>query len=141
MTKRDYGLTGPGAASAAQFDHWYSCPVPRKRLKSLVKRSDVPGLISNGIWLALLAAAAVLAIVAWGTWYAVPAILFYGVVYASCADSRWHECAHGTCFRTRWLNEGLYHLASFMSLKEPYTWRWSHTRHHTHTIVVGRDPE
>ncbi|TFZ32668.1 fatty acid desaturase, partial [Pseudomonas syringae] len=24
---------------------------------------------------------------------------------------------------------------------EPHVWRWSHARHHTDTIVVGRDPE
>jgi len=141
MTIRDYSLTGPQAAGAAQFDDWYACPIPRKRLKALVKRSDWPGLRSTGLWLGLLAATAGLAIFSWGSWYAIPAFLLYGVVYASCAESRWHECAHGTCFRSKWLNEAVYHLASFMALKEPYTWRWSHTRHHTHTIIVGRDPE
>ena len=28
-----------------------------------------------------------------------------------------------------------------MILREPTVWRWSHTRHHTDTIIVGRDPE
>ena len=28
-----------------------------------------------------------------------------------------------------------------MSLKNPYLWQWSHTRHHTDTVIVGRDPE
>jgi fatty acid desaturase len=28
-----------------------------------------------------------------------------------------------------------------MVLREPTPWRWSHTRHHTDTIIVGRDPE
>jgi len=26
-------------------------------------------------------------------------------------------------------------------MRDPTTWRWSHTRHHTDTLVVGRDPE
>lgn len=26
-------------------------------------------------------------------------------------------------------------------MRNPYVWRWSHTRHHTETVVVGRDPE
>ncbi|MBX6322003.1 MAG: fatty acid desaturase, partial [Rhodospirillaceae bacterium] len=38
-------------------------------------------------------------------------------------------------------NEVFYHLSSFMCLREAYLWRWSHARHHTHTIIVGRDPE
>ena len=28
-----------------------------------------------------------------------------------------------------------------MILREPEIWRWSYTRHHTDTIIVGRDPE
>jgi fatty acid desaturase len=39
------------------------------------------------------------------------------------------------------MNDALYQLASFMIMREPTVWRWSHTRHHTDTIIVGRDPE
>jgi fatty acid desaturase len=28
-----------------------------------------------------------------------------------------------------------------MIMRNPTGWRWSHTRHHTDTIIVGRDPE
>ena len=28
-----------------------------------------------------------------------------------------------------------------MIMREPTVWRWSHARHHTDTIIVGRDPE
>jgi fatty acid desaturase len=35
----------------------------------------------------------------------------------------------------------VYHIASFMIMREPTVWRWSHTRHHTDTLIVGRDPE
>jgi fatty acid desaturase len=28
-----------------------------------------------------------------------------------------------------------------MTLREAFYYRWSHSRHHTHTIIVGRDPE
>jgi fatty acid desaturase len=39
------------------------------------------------------------------------------------------------------MNAAVYHLASFMIVRNPVTWRWSHARHHTDTIIVGRDPE
>jgi hypothetical protein len=39
------------------------------------------------------------------------------------------------------MNDAVYELACFMILREPEIWRWSHTRHHTDTIIVGRDPE
>jgi fatty acid desaturase len=63
------------------------------------------------------------------------------VLYGSSTDSRWHECGHGTAFKTHWMNNVIYHIASFMIMREPVIWRWSHTRHHTNTIIVGRDPE
>ena len=138
---RDYNLSESESTQAIAHEDWYACPIPRKRLKQLMRRSDKPALLNYGSWLILLTASGYIAYLSWGTWWAIPAFLAYGVLYGSCADSRWHECAHGTAFRSRWINEVCYHLASFMALKNAYLWRWSHTRHHTHTIIVGRDPE
>jgi fatty acid desaturase len=39
------------------------------------------------------------------------------------------------------MNDVIYQVASFMLMREPTIWRWSHARHHTDTIIVGRDPE
>lgn len=39
------------------------------------------------------------------------------------------------------MNDVVYHLACFMIMREPTVWRWSHARHHTDTLIVGRDPE
>jgi fatty acid desaturase len=141
MAVRDYRLTGAESGPSFAADEWYTTPVPRKRLKELMRRSDRPGLINYGLWLGGVALFGALVVVTWGTWWALPAVSLYGIFYGAGADSRWHECAHGTVFKTRWLNDVFYQLASFMALKNPYLWRWSHTRHHTDTIVVGRDPE
>lgn len=89
----------------------------------------------------LLGAGGTLAWVALGSWWAVPAFAVYGALYGGAADSRWHEAGHGTAFRTRWPNDVVYYVASFMMLRGPTRWRWSHARHHTDTIIVGRDPE
>ena len=70
-----------------------------------------------------------------------PFFLVYGVIYGSSCDSRWHECGHGTAFRTGWMNDVIYQIASFMVMRNPVTWRWSHARHHTDTYIVGRDAE
>ena len=77
----------------------------------------------------------------WGTWWCVPFFVVYGVLYGSGGDWRWHECGHGTAFRTQWKNDVVYQLACFMMVRNPVVWRWSHARHHTDTIIVGRDPE
>ncbi|HSA82803.1 MAG TPA: fatty acid desaturase family protein, partial [Geminicoccaceae bacterium] len=120
---------------------WYSSPIPRKRMKELMQRSDQPAIRDTAIWLGAMVLFGGLGAYFWGSWLAVPFFLCYGVLYGSATDSRWHECGHGTAFKTRWMNDVVYHIASFMIMREPTVWRWSHTRHHTDTLVVGRDPE
>jgi fatty acid desaturase len=143
--KRDYSLIGPSAEQAARQGlvaaEWYHSEVPRKRMKQLMRRRDAPALRDLAIWLALLIGSGVGGGLLWGSWACAPFFLAYGVLYASGTDSRWHETGHGTAFRTPWLNDVLYQVASFMNMKEPTLWRWSHARHHTDTVIVGRDRE
>ncbi len=106
-----------------------------------MRRSDRPAIRDTAIWLGLMVVAGALGFVFWGSWLAVPFFLVYGVLYGSGGDSRWHECGHGTPFRTRWMANAVYQLASFMMMRDPTVWRWSHARHHTDTLIVGRDPE
>lgn len=142
---RDYSLVGPEAKSAEVHGlasaTWYACPLSRKQLKELMRRKDGPAIRDTAIWLLGLAVSGALAYRFWGTWARIPFFALYGVLYGSASDSRWHECGHGTAFKTRWMNDVVYHLACFMIMREPTIWRWSHTRHHTDTIIVGRDPE
>ena len=144
-TLRDYSLTGPENAHAVEAGlanaEWYQSPVERKLLKDLMKRSDAPALRDTAIWLGLLVGFGAAGVVLWGTWWAVPVFIVYGVLYGSAADSRWHEMGHGTAFKTRWMNDVVYEFASFLMMRNSVVWRWSHARHHTDTIIVGRDPE
>ena len=80
-------------------------------------------------------------ILLWGSWWAILPYAVYAMLYASTSDSRWHETGHGTAFKTDWMNNVLYEIASFMVMRESTVWRWSHNRHHSDTIIVGRDPE
>jgi fatty acid desaturase len=143
--KRNYSLVGPEAEAAARNGlasaQWYACPLPRKELKELMRRKDGPAIRDTLLWFAGLAGSGALAYHFWGSWACVPFFALYGVLYGSASDSRWHECGHGTAFKTRWMNDVVYHIACFMIMREPTIWRWSHTRHHTDTIIVGRDPE
>ncbi|MEO8242483.1 MAG: fatty acid desaturase family protein [bacterium] len=145
VEKRDYSLTGPSAQRAMELGlvsaEWYHSEVPRKVMKDLMQRKDGPAIRDTVIWLGLLALTALGGIYFWGTWTCVPFWLVYGVLYGSACDSRWHECGHGTAFKTSWMNDVVYEIASFMVIRNPVTWRWSHARHHTDTIIVGRDAE
>lgn len=142
---RDYSLIGRDAQLAVEKGlasaEWYHTEVPRKTMKDLMKRSDGPAIRDTIIWLGSMIVFAGLAVWLWPSLWSVPFFLAYGVLYGSATDSRWHECGHGTAFKTRWMNDVVYQIASFMIMRNPVTWRWSHTRHHTDTIIVGRDPE
>ncbi len=143
--ERDYGLTGADSRLAVERGlvdaQWFTPPISSERLRELQVRNNSRAARDTLLWLGLLAVSGYLAYVAWGSWWALPAFMVYGALYGGAGDSRWHECGHGTAFRTRWLNDVVYYLASFMLLRQPTLWRWSHVRHHTDTIVVGRDPE
>ena len=145
ISPRDYSLVGRNSQLAEQLGlasaEWYACPIPRKRLKELMQRKDGPAIRDTLLWFTLLGVTGWLGCHFWGTWWSVPAFVVYGVLYCSCSDSRWHECGHRTAFKTTWMNDVVYEMASFMVLRESTPWRWSHTRHHTDTIIVGRDPE
>jgi fatty acid desaturase len=110
-------------------------------MKELMQRRDGPALRDTILWAVLHVAFAAGGIYFWGTWWAVPFWIAYGVLYGSACDSRWHECGHGTAFRTGWMNDVVYQIASFQVIRNPVNWRWSHVRHHTDTYIVGRDAE
>ena len=142
---RDYSLTGPLNTRAQEIGlanaDWYKTPIPRARMKELMQRDDGPATRDTLIYYGLLILTGGLGAYFWGSWLAVPLFIVYGVLYGSGGDSRWHECGHGTAFKTPWKNEAVYQIACFMVLRNPAVWRWSHARHHTDTIIVGRDPE
>ena len=142
---RDYSLTGPlnahAVAAGLANAEWYRTNIPRKQMKELMQRSDGPATRDTLMWIGLLILFGGLGSYFWETWLCVPFFLAYGVLYGSSGDSRWHECGHGTAFKTPWKNEAVYQIACFMMVRNPVVWRWSHARHHTDTIIVGRDPE
>ena len=143
--KLDYSLTGLNSTLAverglAEAD-WYQSAVPRETMRSLLERRDGPAIRDTILWFALIFGFGFATYRLWGTWWAIVPYLLYCVLYASTSDSRWHEAGHGTAFKTDWMNSALYEIASFMVMRESIVWRWSHTRHHSDTIVVGRDPE
>ena len=144
---KDYSLTGKDTGLAIERGlaeaTWYCPPVPKEKMHELLERRDLPAIRDTTLWFALIIGSGWVAYRLWcvGNPWAVVPFLLYGTLYASSSDSRWHECSHGTAFKTDWLNDGLYEIASFMLMREATIWRWSHTRHHSDTNIVGRDPE
>ncbi len=142
---RDYTLTGPDSRRAVELGlaeaRWYRPPIDPARLQALTVRTNGRAARDVVLWLAVLVGSGVLAWFTVWSWWSIPAFAVYGALYGASSDPRWHECGHGTAFRSRRANDVVYYLASFMLLREPTMWRWSHVRHHSDTIIVGRDPE
>src|SRR5487761_1275721 len=103
-----YSLTGPEAQRTVETGladgAWFRSDVPRKRMKELMRRSDYPAIRDTVISLVVTVTSGVLGCLFWGSWPAIPCFLVYGIFYASASDARWHECGHGTAFKTRWLD-------------------------------------
>ena len=141
----DYSLTGINATLAvekglAEAD-WYQCAVPRAAMRGLLERRDGPAIRDTILWFALILGSAAATYLLRGSLWMLLPYAIYCTLYASTSDSRWHEAGHGTAFKTDWMNNVLYEIASFMVMRESTVWRWSHNRHHSDTIIVGRDPE
>ena len=82
-----------------------SLPIPRKQLKELMQRTRRAGDPRHHHLVRRLRRLRRRRLSCWGTWWCVPFFLVYGVLYGSSTDSRWHECGHGTAFKTRWMND------------------------------------
>ncbi|KMW59145.1 putative hydrocarbon oxygenase MocD [Candidatus Rhodobacter oscarellae] len=145
MTERDYNLLGETGRRAVETGlasaEWYHTDIPRKEMKALMRRSDQPAIANTALYYGLMVVFAGIGVALWPSWWSAPFWLAYGALYGSGSDARWHEAGHGTMFKTAWMNDLVYQVACFMIVRNPETWRWSHFRHHTDTIIVGRDPE
>ena len=120
---------------------WYKPKVDPQEIRVLMQKSDARAFKDTIIWFLGLGISGYLAVLLWPSVWSIPFWFIYGVLYGSASDSRWHECGHRTAFKTEWMNNVVYHIASFMLIRNPVVWKASHVRHHTDTIIVGRDPE
>jgi Na(+)-translocating NADH:ubiquinone oxidoreductase F subunit len=142
---RDYSLIGVESEKAIEMGladaEWYQSPVSRADMRELLVRKNWPATRDTLIWFGLIFGSGYLVYLWWGSWWVIFPYIVYSVLYASTSDSRWHESSHGTAFKTDWMNNVLYEISSFMIFRQSNVWRWSHTRHHSDTIIRGRDPE
>lgn len=142
---RDYSLRGEetqqAEANGLANPPWFRPKIDPADIRRLMVKDDARAMRDTVLWLGLMVLFAGIGITLWPSWWSAPFWLAYGVLYGSASDSRWHECGHRTAFQTPWMNEVVYQIASFMLMRNPVVWRASHVRHHTDTIIVGRDPE
>lgn len=128
----DYVATN-AASSGVKLD--------KKTLKLIAARSDRPGIVYLLQWILTLTLSGALVWVSIGTLWVWPVMFVYGVLLTVPSYAFSHECAHGTAFRSRWLNETVLWVTSLIYMEEPLHRRYTHTNHHTHTWHVDKDSQ
>jgi fatty acid desaturase len=114
--------------------------LPREELHALMARSDGPALLRVVWHLGVLALTGALLWRLRATLWVLPLLLVHGYVLAFifCA---FHETAHRTAFRSRWLNAVVGTLAGFLTFWPYRNYRVYHWEHHRHTQDPEWDPE
>ncbi|HSI07080.1 MAG: fatty acid desaturase [Rariglobus sp.] len=130
---------------------WYRSPVGKEVMSRLMKKSDAKGLVHAGLHLALFAATATLAYLAylnvtaanwiWSVPLLVLAVFVHGTFTHFMGGVAVHELCHKTPFRTQALNDFFLYLFSFLSWFDPVGYRLSHVKHHQATVHHDLDGE
>ncbi|MBT6511373.1 MAG: fatty acid desaturase, partial [Rhodospirillaceae bacterium] len=115
-------------------------PITRRELKALMHRSNAPVMIRLPLWYGMLAITGLLIWLAMGTWWLLPAMFLHGIIMVHHFSLQ-HECIHFTALKTRRANEVLAAWCGFWICVPPVYFRYEHCDHHTHTQIMGRDPE
>jgi len=87
-----YSLVGENAKRAVEMGlveaEWFTPPVDRKTMRTLLERRNGPAIRDTLIWFGLIAFFGYLMFVTWGTWWFVLPFLAYSLLYGGSSDSR-----------------------------------------------------
>ena len=123
---------------------WYRCPIERAKLRELTRRSDVRGAFQTvgHIVLLVITGAVTYYFFNQRIWIGFALSLFaHGTIYSFIAGLATHELAHGTIFKTKWLNGMFLPVFSIISWFNHHNYKMSHTYHHMYTIHPRGDRE
>src|SRR5499433_3209763 len=112
----------------------------RDDLRALMVRSNGPAM-ARALWhFGLLVVTGTLVWIGRATLWVIPLLIAHGYVLAFlfCA---FHESAHRTAFRSRWLNVLVGSVAGFLTFWPYRNYRVFHWEHHRYTQDAARDPE
>ena len=116
--------------------------VPKKTFGALIRRSNHPALSRFIVMYALVIVTGVWVVLAWGgvAWNVLLSQLSFAVMVCSTFACL-HETAHGTAFKSKWLNRIAAFLCGLNHIYPSSLFRELHFAHHRHTHIPGLDPE
>ncbi len=120
--------------------NWYKPEIETALLKEISRKSDRQGLIRFGGYFFVLFLCGYFAFLSFGTIYAIPSFLLYGVVFGFL-NAPHHELMHKSVFRSSWLNKTGFWITGLLLGHEQIYNHYSHLQHHNHTMNEGQDIE
>ncbi len=123
---------------------WYRSPIDPAKLKELTRRDNLRGALQTfgHLLLVLITAALTWYFFSQRIWVGFALSLFaHGTVYSFLAGLATHELAHGTVFKTKWVNDLFVRFFSLISWFNYHDYRMSHTYHHLYTLHPRGDRE
>ncbi|MGA2480254.1 MAG: fatty acid desaturase [Spirochaetia bacterium] len=123
---------------------WYRSPIEPAALKELTSRNDMRGWFQTlgHVLLIAISGAATWYFFAQGIWVGFAIALFaHGTMYSFLPGLATHELAHGTVFKTKWLNSLFVRILSLISWFNFHDYKMSHTYHHLYTLHPRGDRE
>lgn len=116
--------------------------VPQARLNELLQRRDRngPGFVFLAGHTVAMLLTGFLVCLSLGTGWVVPTMLLHGVVMVHWF-APFHECSHGTAFKSPFMNKAVGWVAGTSLFLIPVYFRYEHIAHHSYTQIVGDDPE
>ena len=114
--------------------------IPSSLLKQLRHRKDMPGIVRLVVHTVAIVGSGLLLWDFHQTAWVWPLMAIFGCLVALLFGPL-HECAHGTAFRTRWLNDVVGRITGFLVYRPFLYFRYRHTSHHTYTQHLKLDPD
>ncbi len=114
--------------------------IDRDRLRELTLRSDWRGGLQTGSHFGAIALAGVILHAVYGTVWAAPAFVVYGVLINYLYAGQ-HEFSHGTVFKSKFLNEWFGRLIGFILITPRDADKVQHFAHHRYTNLWRQDGE
>ena len=121
---------------------WWTPKIDRTVLQGLMQRNDIHAILAYGGWFALLAVLGYLSAALYnaGSAWCILAFFVYGTIF-SMNNSHLHESLHGTPFKTKALNKIMFFITAAMEFRATTLTRWRHMHHHAWTIIKETDLE
>lgn len=108
--------------------------------QDLPERSDAAGLGFLSAHLAVLGGTGWLLYASLGSTLAIPATVLHGIVLVHLF-APFHETAHGTAFRSPWINRTVAFVTGAILFLPALQFRYEHRAHHQHTQNPDHDPQ